>query len=92
MLMDSLLNNRDDSEEAKAAFDKAFITLDNSIVTDKLKLVGIIQRGLTTVQAFFADGVICILTLVFTLTLKPQQTPASKCSLEVTLNLVCDFR
>ena len=32
MLMDSLLNNRDDSEEAKAAFDKAFITLDNSMV------------------------------------------------------------
>ena len=45
MLMDSLLNNRDDSEEAKAAFDKAFITLDNSMVTDKHKLVGIIQRG-----------------------------------------------
>ena len=31
--MDQLLNNRDDSEEATAAFDKAFITLDNSRVS-----------------------------------------------------------
>ncbi|XP_028390863.1 uncharacterized protein LOC114515768 isoform X2 [Dendronephthya gigantea] len=32
LLMDGLLNNRDDSEEATAAFDKSFITLDNSMV------------------------------------------------------------
>ncbi|CAB4000766.1 Hypothetical predicted protein [Paramuricea clavata] len=32
LLMGQLLNNRDDSEEATTAFDKAFITLDNSRV------------------------------------------------------------
>jgi hypothetical protein len=39
--MDQLLNNRDDSEEATASFDKAFITLDNSRVS-KLWLVSTI--------------------------------------------------